>query len=74
MSLTGLPLLLSVTAALVLAAAATVRGWRRMPLRLAGLITIEVLTVAGIGLVVNRPGHPGSDHRHSRLPAHLAGR
>ena len=59
MSLTGLPLILSVTAALVLAAAVTVRGWRapgrgRVPLRLAGLIAIEVLTVAGIGLVVNR--------------------
>ncbi|MCU7727424.1 hypothetical protein ODJ79_27140 [Actinoplanes sp. KI2] len=59
MSLTGLPLIL-LTGFLVLAAgAATVRFWRlpgrkRLPFRIAGLVAIEVLLVAEIGLVVNR--------------------
>jgi hypothetical protein len=59
MSLTGLPLILLVGLAAVIVVAATVRGWnvpgrKRVPLRTAGLVTIEVLVVAGIGLVVNR--------------------
>lgn len=59
MSLTGLPLILLTGCAVVVAAVATVRGWRlpgrkRITLRVAGLVAIEVLLVAEIGLVVNR--------------------
>lgn len=59
MDLTGLPLTLVTGVLAALAVAATVRGWKvsgrkRMPVRIAGLIAIEVLIVAGIGLVANR--------------------
>jgi hypothetical protein len=58
-SLTGLPLILLTGCLAFAAVAATVRGWRlaghkRIPLRVAGLVAIEVLLVADIGLVVNR--------------------
>jgi hypothetical protein len=58
-SLTGLPLILLTGCAVLVAGAATVRGWRlpgrkRIPLRVAGLVAVEVLLVAEIGLVVNR--------------------
>ena len=59
MSLTGLPLIVLTGMLAAVAAAATVRGWglsgrRRMAVRIAGLAAVEVLVVAGIGLVVNR--------------------
>ncbi|WP_051807297.1 hypothetical protein [Actinoplanes subtropicus] len=59
MSLTGLPLILLTGGLALVAAAATVRVWRwggrkRIPLRVAGLVAIELLLVAEIGLVVNR--------------------
>jgi hypothetical protein len=58
-SLTGLPLILLTGLLALGAGAATVRGWRlpgrkRLPLRIAGLVAIEVLLIAEIGLVVNR--------------------
>jgi hypothetical protein len=58
-SLTGLPLILLTGVLAAVAVAATVRGWRlsgrkRTPVRIAGLVAVEVLVVAGIGLVVNR--------------------
>ncbi|GIF13840.1 hypothetical protein [Actinoplanes teichomyceticus] len=54
MSLTGLPLILLTGTLAVLVAAATVRGWRRPAIRIAGLILTEALIVAGAGLIANR--------------------
>ncbi|GAA0538970.1 hypothetical protein GCM10010172_20200 [Paractinoplanes ferrugineus] len=59
MSLTGLPLILLTWVLAIVAVAATVRWWRlpgrrRVPVRVAGLVAIEVLVVAGVGLIVNR--------------------
>jgi hypothetical protein len=55
MSLTGVPLILVAAALTVLAAAATVRLWRRgLPARIAGLLAVEILTVLTVGLVANR--------------------
>jgi hypothetical protein len=58
-SLTGLPLILLTGFLALGAGVATARAWRlpgrtRIPLRIAGLVAIEVLLVADIGLVVNR--------------------
>jgi hypothetical protein len=59
MSLTGLPLIVLTGLLGLVAVAAAVRGWRlagrkRMPVRLAALVAVEVLLVAGVGLVANR--------------------
>lgn len=54
MRLTGIPLFLLVATAAVGTMAATVRGWRRLPVRIAGLLAVEILAVAAIGLWVNR--------------------
>ncbi|MEU4242098.1 hypothetical protein [Actinoplanes sp. NPDC026619] len=59
MSLTGLPLILLTWALAIAAVVATVRWWRpagrsRVLVRVAGLVAIEVLVVAGVGLIVNR--------------------
>jgi hypothetical protein len=58
-SLTGLPLILLTGFLVIVAGTATARGWRlsgrkRIPLRIAGLVAIELLLVTDIGLVVNR--------------------
>jgi hypothetical protein len=55
MSLTGIPLILLAAALAVLAAAATVRFWRRgAAVRIPGLLVLEILTVLTVGLVANR--------------------
>jgi len=63
-SLTGLPLILLTWILAIVALAATVRWWRltgrwrpglvRLAVRVTGLVAIEVLIVAGIGLIENR--------------------
>jgi hypothetical protein len=57
--LTGLPVILLIGVLVVAAVAATVCGWRlsgrkRMALRMAGLLAVELLIVADIGLIANR--------------------
>jgi hypothetical protein len=58
-SLTGLPLILLTWVLVIVAVVATVRWWRlsgrrRVPVRVGGLVLIELLVVAGVGLIVNR--------------------
>ncbi|WIM99510.1 hypothetical protein ACTOB_003167 [Actinoplanes oblitus] len=54
MRLTGIPLIALVATAAVVTVAATVRGWRFLTVRVAGLLAVEILVVATIALVVNR--------------------
>lgn len=54
MRLIGLPLILLGAALTAGAVAGTVRWWRRMPVRIIGLIALEVLLVLETGLIVNR--------------------
>lgn len=59
MSITGVPLIVLAAVVTVLAAAATVFGWRRggrwrLPARVAGLVAIEILVPLTVGLIVNR--------------------
>ncbi|KUL28555.1 hypothetical protein [Actinoplanes awajinensis] len=54
MSLVGIPLILLTALLAVVAVVATVRGWRLLPVRIVGLIAVEVLVVACLGLIANR--------------------
>jgi hypothetical protein len=54
--LTGLPLITLVGISALVAVAATARGWRFFPVRVLGLLAVEILVVAGLALVVNRFG------------------
>jgi lysyl-tRNA synthetase class 2 len=59
MRLDGIPLIVSAAVVTVLVAAATVFGWRRggrlrLPVRVSGLVAVEVLIALTIGLIVNR--------------------
>ncbi|MFI1990592.1 hypothetical protein [Actinoplanes sp. NPDC020271] len=54
MRLTGLPLILLAGTLTIAAVVATVRWWRHLPIRIVGLILLEVLVVAETGLIVNR--------------------
>ncbi|MEU8660004.1 hypothetical protein [Actinoplanes philippinensis] len=54
MRLTGAPLILLTGCLLAAAVIATVRLWRRLPVRIAGLVLIEALAVLAVALIVNR--------------------
>ncbi|GAA2851453.1 hypothetical protein Acy02nite_34980 [Actinoplanes cyaneus] len=54
MRLTGLPLILLAGALTIATVVATVRWWRRLPIRIAGLLVMEVLLVLEAGLIANR--------------------